>query len=139
MARLSRLWPAAQGEDVSPRIRTLKPETWHDEKIGRVSRDARLLFVGLITLADDDGRFRSLPSMVLGHIYPYDKDAPRKLEKWMRELTDEDLVVIYEQAGIQYGAIPTFRRHQRISHPKDSLIPAPSANGRGTPAEEVRK
>lgn len=122
-----------------PRIRTLKPETWQDEKIGRVSRDARLLFVGLITLADDDGRFRSLPTQVLGHVFPYDLDAPKKLERWMRELTDEGLVVIYEIGGVQYGLLPQFGRHQRISHYKESLIPPPSRNGSGAHAEEVRK
>lgn len=121
-----------------PRIRTLKPETWQDEKMGRVSRDARLLFVGLITLADDDGQFRSLPSQVLGHIYPYDQDAPRKLERWMRELTDVGVVVIYEHSGVQYGAIPNFRRHQRISRPTPSIIPAPSLNGRAQSDEKVR-
>jgi hypothetical protein len=113
-----------------PRIRTLKPETWQDEKIGRVSRDARLLFVGLITLADDDGRFRSLPTQVLGHIFPYDADAPKKLERWMRELTDEGLVVIYTREGPVRGdpAVPPAPADQ----PADSVAdPCPSLNGNG--------
>jgi hypothetical protein len=131
VARLPRLRPRTSEDNVSrPRIRTIKPETWDDEKIGRVSRDARLLFVGLITMADDEGRFRSLPAQVLGHVYPYDTDAPKKLERWMCELVDVGLVVVYERDGVQYGAIPNFTKHQRISHPKDSLIPTPpSSNG----------
>lgn len=40
-----------RGVNSRPRIRTLKPECWQDEKIGQLSRDARLLFVGLITMA----------------------------------------------------------------------------------------
>jgi hypothetical protein len=119
------------------RIRTLKPEVWEDEKVGQVSREARLLFVGLITYADDDGRFRAMPSQVVGHIYPYDQDAPRRLAKWMNELASVGLILLYERDGVQYGVIPNFRKHQRISHPKESLIPPPSRNGHGTTAEEA--
>lgn len=120
-----------------PRIRTLKPETWQDEKIGCVSRDARLLFVGLITLADDDGRFRALPSQVLGHVFPYDDDAVRKLGRWMDELSQVGLVVLYDVAGVQYGVLPQFGRHQKINRPSPSLIPEPSLNGHGAISEDV--
>lgn len=108
-----------------PRIRTLKPEIWSDEKIGRVSREARLLFVGLITLADDEGRFRALPSAILGHVFPYDTDAPRRLAGWMDELTRMRLVVVYETAGVAYGHFPHWSDHQRINRASDSILPAP--------------
>lgn len=58
-----------------PRIRTLKPELWQNEKVGDLSHGARLLFVGLITMADDEGRFRARPSVILGHVFPYDVEA----------------------------------------------------------------
>lgn len=113
-----------------PRIRSTKPETWQDEKIGRLSRDARLLRLVLITFADDEGRFRALPSAILGFGYPYDTDAPKKLNRWMNELVEQGLVVLYEHDGLPYGVVPKFREHQRISHPSDSLLPGPpSLNG----------
>jgi len=43
------------------RIRTIKPEFPHSESMGRVSRDARLLFVMLFTIVDDEGRARRHP------------------------------------------------------------------------------
>ena len=76
-----------------PRIRTLKPELWQDEKIGNLSRDARLLFIGLVTMADDEGRLRALPALILGHVFPYDTDALRKLEQWLEEIAHSGLVV----------------------------------------------
>lgn len=112
-----------------PRIRTIKPETWADEKIGRLSRDARLLFVGLITMADDAGRLRAMPSAVLGHIFPYDADAARRLEKWFRELEMVGLVLRYEHLGIGYAWLPGWEKHQRINRPgKSELPPPPSLN-----------
>ncbi len=107
----------------------MKPETWADEKVGKISRDARLLFVVLITMADDEGRFRSLPSAVLGHGYPYDPDAARKLTRWMSELVEQRLVVIYEIDGVQYGWLPGWKAHQRINKASGSVLPAPSMNG----------
>lgn len=117
-----------------PRIRSIKPETWQDEKVGHVSRDARCLFIGLITLADDEGRFRALPSIVLGHVFPYDADAPRKLTGWFDELAGVGLVSFYEREGTQYGHLPGWA-HQKINRPTPSLLPAPSVNGHGSISE----
>jgi hypothetical protein len=112
-----------------PRIRSLKPEIWQDEKIGRLSRDARLLFIGLITMADDDGRFRALPAIILGHAFPYDQDAHRRLTSWMDELISQELVVIYAHEGMPYGSIPNWSAHQRINRKTDSVLPEPGVNG----------
>lgn len=118
-----------------PRIRSIKPETWQDEKVGHVSRDARLLFVGLITLADDDGRFRAIPSVIVGHCFPYDGDAARRLEGWLGELVTTGLVRIYEVEETRYGVLPHFCDHQRINRPTPSLLPEPSLNGHGAVTE----
>lgn len=108
------------------RIRTVKPQIWHDERVRGVSRDARLLFVALITLADDDGRFHALPAVIRGHAYPLDHDAERKIPKWLSELSDAGLIGLYEE---HYGHLPNWTRHQKISHRTPSCLPNPSGNG----------
>lgn len=102
---------------------------WQDEKIGQLSRDARLLFVALVTLADDEGRFRALSSLVLGHAYPYDDDAPRRLAGWMRDLERAGLIHMYEADGVRYGVLPGWSKHQRINRPNPSILPDPPLNG----------
>lgn len=112
-----------------PRIRSLKPEMWADEKIGRLTRDERLLFVGLITMADDEGRLRAMPSAILGHVFPYDQDAAKRLEKWLGALETMSLVLRYESSGLPYIALVGWSKHQRINRPNQSELPAPpSAN-----------
>lgn len=106
-----------------PRIRSIKPEIWADEKVGQVSRDARLLFVGLITMADDAGRLRCLPAAILGHVFPYDTDAVKKLDGWLGELAKTGLVEIYAHAGVTYASLPGFGKHQVINKPKESTLP----------------
>ena len=101
---------------------------WSDEAVGAVSRDARLLFIGLITLADDEGRFRALPSLVLGHAFPYDADAPKRLAKWIAELEQASLLVTYQAGEHTYGYLPGWS-NQRLNRPVDSKLPAPPNHG----------
>lgn len=108
-----------------PRIRTLKPECWQDERVGALSRDARLLWVGLITMADDEGRLRALPSMILGHAFPWDEIPPRKLSEWIEEIEGQQLIIRYEDAGKPYVAFRNWRRHQQINKSRPSELPPP--------------
>lgn len=118
------------------RIRTLKPDAWHDERLGQISRDARLLWVVLITQADDEGRFRATPSIVHGAGYPYDLEALGLLPGWLDELARVGLVELYGKpvAGrLPYGTFPRWTSHQRISKPTSSKLPEPPGDSQGSP------
>jgi hypothetical protein len=111
------------------RIRTIKPSFWGDDKVSELSRDARLLFLGLVSMADDSGRFLGSPSAISGYIYPNDKIQPKWLAARLAELEQSGMVVFYNGGRIRYGAIPNWRKHQKISHPQRSTLPAPPDNG----------
>jgi hypothetical protein len=68
------------------RIRTIKPEFPQSQSVGRLSRDARLLFILLWTIADDAGRARASSRMLASLLYPYDDDVPKLIEGWLQEL-----------------------------------------------------
>lgn len=107
-----------------PRIRTIKPDCWADEAISPLSRDARLLFIVLVTFADDDGRFRDLPAQIIGHGYPEDADVTsRRVTAWMDELVLSGVVVRYEVDGKRYGTFPKWHNHQRINRFSPSKLP----------------
>lgn len=112
-----------------PRIRSLKPELWQDERVGRLSRDARLLLIGLVTMADDEGRLRALPATILGHVFPYDQDAPRKLTGWLHEISESGVILCYEHDDLPYVAFRHWARHQRINRATPSPLPAPPDQG----------
>lgn len=108
------------------RIRSLKPTFWGDETVSEWSRDARLLFLGLISMADDEGRFLASFPAIVGFVFPNDPDVtPVKLRKWLAELTAKEQVILYNGGKVKYGAIRKFRKHQRISHPQPSTLPPP--------------
>lgn len=109
------------------RIRTIKPEFWGHTKVARVSRDARLLFLGLLNEADDDGKLLGSTKRLAGVVFPYDDDVtPKRITKWLDELESVCLILRYEVGGSPYILLPGFTDHQKISHPTASRLPNPS-------------
>jgi len=115
------------------RIRTIKPEFPQSESMGRVSRDARLLFIQLWTLCDDEGRSRGDARLIKGLLYPYDEVTLAEVDTWLDELEREKCLVRYVAEGSRYLAICNWLMHQKIDKPSKSKVPAyvpPVANPR---------
>lgn len=112
-----------------PRIRTIKPSIWPSASFVGMSRDARLLAIGLISFADDEGRFPATISAISGYVFPYDDLSPARVKGWLREVVDSGMVRIYEVDGRPYGQVPKFLKHQRINRPQPSQLPAPPREG----------
>lgn len=109
------------------RIRTIKPEFWESEKVGHLSPIARLLFIGLISLADDDGRGRGEHRFLKSRLLPYDhQNTTRRLGAYLQEISSVGLAHFYEGAdGCAYYWIPGFRDNQKIDRPRNSKLPPP--------------
>ncbi len=106
------------------RIRTIKPEFPQSETIGRLSRDARLLFIQLWTIADDAGRARGASRALASLLYPYDDDAPKLIDGWLAELEDQLCIARYEVEGSTYLEITNWLKHQKIDRPSKSRLPS---------------
>lgn len=112
------------------RIRTIKPEFPQSESMGRISRDARLLFILLWTIVDDEGRARADSRMLARVLYPYDdgedgaeKTSRTDIERWLGELESQECVVRYSVDGNSYLQIHNWLTHQKIDKPSKSKIP----------------
>ena len=106
------------------RIRTIKPEFPQSESVGRLSRDARLLFIQLWTLVDDSSRARASSRLLASLLYPYDEDASNLMVRWLDELATEGFIRLYKHEGTHYLDIPKWLKHQKIDRPSVSRIPA---------------
>ena len=109
------------------RIRTVKPSFWGSPDTAKLSRDARLLVLALISMADDDGRFLASPNAIIGYAYPNDdRVTATQVRNWLAEASDGDEPVhLYEVAGVRYGCLPNWHLHQKIDRYKASDLPAP--------------
>ena len=110
------------------RIRTIKPSFFKDEKLADLDITDRLLFIGLWTIADREGRLEDRPKFIKVEIFPYDKVD---VEAGLEELIVQNLIVRYEVEGRKYIAIKNFLKHQRPNHREaDSEYPAPACPGK---------
>ncbi len=101
-----------------PRIRTIKPQFWLDEHLGSICRDARLLYIGLWNLADDQGVFEYRPARIKAQLFPYDSDiSGDNIGQWLQILENTGDIVRFSSNGSSFGYIPTFLKHQHIENP----------------------
>jgi hypothetical protein len=118
------------------RIRTIKPEFFRHEQLFEAEKESglplRLAFAGLWTAADREGRFRWSPRALKLDCLPYDDvDFGAVLDALARY----GFVVKYQDSdgGVEYGAIPSWDKHQVINNREsDSQLPPPpvgAANG----------
>lgn len=116
------------------RIRMIQPSFWTSDDIARLSLQARLLYVGLWSLADDDGRFRDSLPLIRSAVFPLDENLEKhEVAAWYEELITAGLVVRYTVDGRGYCHIPTFRRHQKPKYATQSKLPAPPDSGGTSP------
>ena len=107
------------------RIRSIKPEFWRDEVTGELPCDVALLFVGLWGYADDAGRFVYDPRLIRADLDPFGTKWGNGLAEALDALVKAGRIVLYDVGGRKYGHIPSFRKHQKISKPTPSRLPAP--------------
>lgn len=124
------------------RIRQFKPAFFTDDKVGKLSRDARLFFFGVLSEADDEGRLVDSPKRLAGVVFPFDDDVtPKKVERWINELVEQRMVVRYTHDGGRFLYVRKFKDHQKMSHPTPSTLPPPPpepGQSSGVPPEKLR-
>ena len=103
--------------------RCLPTRFFKDADIMNVSKDGQLILVGLVLLADDEGRELAHPRLLSREIdYP-----PEQIEAALAELAENDLVVLYQAGKHCYYSLTRWNQWQSISSQKmtPSKYPAP--------------
>lgn len=113
------------------RIRSVKPNLFGSYSLQGVPIPARYLFVGLFCEADDEGRLIDSPKRISGSLFPHDEDVTvKKVDTWLTNLSTargEDgwpCIVRYCTETGRYITIPSWEKHQKISHPLASQLPS---------------
>jgi hypothetical protein len=119
------------------RIRSVKPEFFMDEELAALPAEARLLFIGLWTLADKDGRLEDRPKRIKAGLFPYDSTD---VEPLLAALATGDFIQRYKTDGHACISIRNFAKHQR-PHPKETSygLPPPPEPGTSTASPEVSR
>lgn len=110
-----------------PRARNIKPGFFENEVLAELPIAARLLFIGLWTLADREGRLEDRPKKIKLQLMPMD-DVD--VDDLLDQLERGEMIVRYEAEGLRYIQVLNFSKHQS-PHCKEqaSTIPAPDMPG----------
>ncbi|MDK9494351.1 hypothetical protein QEZ40_000223 [Streptomyces katrae] len=107
------------------RIRTIKPEAFESEDLAAVDVTAVLTFFGLLTQADDSGRFRDHPAIIAGRLWALRPEhTPAHVAHDLEQLAEAGLVCRYTGCdGKSWLHIVTWDRHQKINRASESRLP----------------
>lgn len=110
------------------RIRTIKPQFFLNEALATLHPLDRILFIGLLTLADREGRLEDRPGRIKVQVLPYDEhDVHEALNRL--DQNEERFIMRYELPEGKFIQIINFTKHQHCnSKEPNSTIPAPAGH-----------
>ena len=104
------------------RSRNIKPGFFKNEILAELPVETRMLFVGLWTLADREGRLEDRPKRIKMELFSYDSFD---VDSMLNELAASDFLIRYEVDGKKFVQIENFVKHQDPHYrEKASEIPA---------------
>lgn len=105
-----------------PRIRTIIPEFWEDERFTNVSLPAWLLYIGMKNFADDSGVILSNETIIKSKVFPAREDIRRQqVSGWLQELIENSILVPFQYEDKGYYVMDF--SSERIDKPQKSKIP----------------
>lgn len=116
------------------RSRNIKPGFFTNDELAECSPHARLLFAGLWTIADKEGRLDDRPKKVKALVLPFDNVDCDEL---LQQLHDRKFIHRYQIQGGAFIQITNWKKHQN-PHCKEaaSEIPEPVENNESTEQEQ---
>jgi|GEM_PF-1769645 len=107
------------------RKRMIDPNIWQSEDFNSLSILARLVFIGMFSNADDEGRGRAKPVYLKSVIFPYDENIRVvDVEKTLSEISSKMSVTLYSHNENEYYQLDNWQKWQTINRPQESNIPA---------------
>lgn len=104
------------------RIRTIKPDFWTHPVLSRLPDFTRLIAIGLLNLADDEGYFNADKMMVRSSIMPFSEDSV-SIHGALSELSLCDYIELKKHPTYgMIGLVKNFKKHQVINRPRPSTL-----------------
>jgi hypothetical protein len=105
------------------RKRMIDPGIWTDEGFIELSGEARLMFIGIISNADDEGRGLASTKSLKARIFPSDEITLATVDCIKHALACHTNIVFYTVDGVEYYQLLKWRDYQTVDHPKPSTYP----------------
>lgn len=119
------------------RSRNIKPGFFTNDELAECHPLGRLLFAGLWTIADKEGRLDDRPKKIKAMLLPFDE---ADCDALLQQLNDHKFITRYQVNGGCYIQISNWKKHQN-PHCKEaaSEIPEPVENDKSTGQEQCKE
>ncbi|MEG6521114.1 DnaD domain-containing protein [Desulfotomaculum sp. 1211_IL3151] len=112
------------------RARNIKPGFFLNDELAEIEPLGRILFAGLWTIADREGRMEDRPKKIKASVLPYDNCD---IDNLLNQLANKGFIFRYEVDGCKYIQIINFSKHQNPhKNEAPSSIPAPYLHSTST-------
>ncbi len=104
----------------------IDPSIWADEDFGRLSSDAKVMFIGMISNADDEGRLPGDSIYLSATIFPFNGLSPQKASRICKEIEEKmKSATFFVEKSKKYIQLEKFLIYQSINRPTPSKYPQP--------------
>lgn len=108
-----------------PTRRMIEPSFWQSESMGRLTIRQRLMFIGMFSNADDQGRLRASAPIVRASILPFDDVSLSDIEADILAIEREKCIKLYTVNDARYAQVLNWWTYQTPQWAYPSLIPKP--------------
>lgn len=105
--------------------RMIDDSMWSNEQFAEMPLGARLLQIGIINHADDQGRVKANPAYLRAQIFPYDDIDAATVQVWLELIAENDTIILYQVNGKQYIQLINWWRYQSLQYAQPSMYPRP--------------
>lgn len=113
------------------RKRMISPEIWESQSFGELDLLGKVLYIGMISQADDEGRGILSAQLLKSKILPYDVVRNADVVKALEDIGNKTSTVYYEVNGKSYYYLENWSKWQYIQKPVPSKFPSPPLRGVG--------
>lgn len=120
------------------RKRMIDPNFWISQDVGKLTDRARLLLIGMFSLADDYGKGNATLTYLRSQVFCYSDITLKQVEKLLLEIKNAINVDFYKVGVNEYYKFNNWSKWQYINRPTASGIPDPPESA-GTITEQSQK
>jgi hypothetical protein len=106
-------------------LHTIDPDIFIDDDFFVLPDKIKLLYLGLIALADDQGRVRNHRQLLKSKLFPSEEMHSQVIGDWLEVLSKARFTILYEVDGKEYIQIRDWWKQQLNNRPTPSKHPAP--------------
>jgi hypothetical protein len=95
--------------------RIIKESICTSKTIEQLSNAAEILFYRILVNCEDYGRMHAEPTLIKSKCYPWKENLKlTDIEKWIKELEEVNLIILYEHSENRYLQVTNWCKHQQV-------------------------